>query len=196
MKKTSARSQRGAPLIDGSLALRSGQDSPGIGAKMRKPAIENLSSFTKQGGRQSPRSAPGYDSGATGKAGMPNSAGMTPQLVVMADETLARAFEVAFGDEAFEEWIHRMRDGGFMVEAWTDEDGPPPVFFLLSEGLSEKLMTEEEKDAMEQVEFDEEGVAHGTNFGIKVTPVETGIEDVRISLPAWVSAVPTGAGEP
>ena len=196
MKKTSVRSQRGAPLIDGSLALRSGQDSPGIGAKMRKPAIENLSSVTNQGGRQSPRSAPGYDSGATGKTGMRHLPDMTPQLVVMADNGLAQAFDEAFGDGAFEEWIHRMRDQGFMVEAWTGEDGPPPVFFLLSEGLSEKLMTDEERDAMEQVEFDEEGVTRGGKYAVRVADVETGIEDVRINLAAWVSAVPTGAGEP
>lgn len=117
---------------------------------------------------------------------------MLPQLVIELDEGLARALERAFGDGAFDEWAARMRASGQLLDAWGGDDPPPPVFFVPSPGLEERLMTDEERMAMERTGFDEEGVAKGGKYAVRVVPVETGPQ-VHLELGATLAAVP-GAG--
>jgi len=121
---------------------------------------------------------------------------LVPQLVVELDEPLSQALAGAFGDGAFEGWVRRMRDRGFMVDAWSDQEEPPPLFFMLSADLEDRLTTDEDRAAMERVEFDEDGVARSERFAIKVVPVDTGFRDVAVKVGAWVTAVCGQGGSP
>lgn len=117
-----------------------------------------------------------------------------PQLVIELDAGLAKAMDDSFGDKAFEEWVRRVRGGGFMVSAWSGDEDAPPVFLALSEELRERLMTDEDRQAMDALEFDEDGVTRGGAYAVRVTAVETGFEDVAIRLDACLTAVPGTGG--
>lgn len=119
---------------------------------------------------------------------MKNQDGMAAQLVIELGEDLARAFDTKFGDGAFEEWLARMRDGGFMAEAWDGDEPPPPIFFLLSGEVADRLMTDEERDVADRVGLDEDGVARG-RYCVRVLAVDTG-EDIRMRLDVALTAVP------
>jgi len=108
---------------------------------------------------------------------------MVPQLVVELDRVVT-LLDRAFGEGAGAAWLSRMRERRMMVDAWTDRDDPPPVFFMLADG-------EDETDA---VGFDDEGVVRGDRFSVRVVSVETGFDDLPLRLAASLTVVPDTRG--
>jgi hypothetical protein len=118
-----------------------------------------------------------------------------PQLVIEVTDGLAARFDRAFGKGSFASWMRRMRESDSMGDAWCGDEDPPPVCFLASDRLTEDLSIEGCPGLPPPPPIGADGIVRGRRHAIKVRAVETGVEDVPVSLRGWICAVPAREGD-
>ena len=110
-----------------------------------------------------------------------------PQMIVEISSAMAETMNRRFGDGAFGRWLDRMVSQGRLVLAWSDKDTAPAVHWMLDEELERTMFG---LDAGDAADLDEDGTARGDRYSVRVLPADVAPPGVRVSLTAWIAAVP------